>query len=112
MGKRCELQCAIAVDGKHKLILAAVVTNQGNDMNQLSSMALTAKEVLSVERLQVVADAGYYKAEEVKRCAEEGIACYVPEPQKSHNRPLGCIQRKTSRTLPNQMSIDVQVGRH
>jgi transposase len=93
-GSDASYNVQIAVDGKHKLILAAVVTNQGNDMNQLSSMALTAKEVLSVERLQVVADAGYYKAEEVKRCAEEGIACYVPEPQKSHNKAIGLYTEK------------------
>jgi transposase len=93
-GNDASYNVQIAVDGKHKLIVEAVVTNQGNDMNQLSSIALTAKEVLGVEQLQVVADAGYYKAEEVKRCAEEGITCYVPEPQKSHNKAILAVYRE------------------
>jgi len=32
-----------------------------------------AKEILEVERLEVLADKGYYKAAEVKECVDNGI---------------------------------------
>jgi len=49
----------ITVDAKHKLIVDHEVTNACNDSNQLSAMAIRAKEVLEVESLEVVADKGY-----------------------------------------------------
>lgn len=58
------------VDAKHKLIVAHEVTNSVTDQNQLSRMAVKAKEVLGVEELEVVADMGYYDGAEVKECLE------------------------------------------
>lgn len=71
----------IAVDSKHRLIVAHDVTNAANDREQLSVLALSAKEVLGVENLEVVADGGYNTEEEVARCEEAGIAAYLPRPK-------------------------------
>lgn len=71
----------IAVDSKHHLIVAHDVTNAANDREQLSVLALAAKEALGVETLEVVADGGYNTEEEVARCEEAGIAAYLPRPQ-------------------------------
>lgn len=71
----------IAVDSKHHLIVAHDVTNAANDREQLSALALSAKEALGVETLEVVADGGYNTEEEVARCEEAGIAAYLPRPQ-------------------------------
>jgi transposase len=68
----------IAVDAKHKLLVAGAVINAGNDTGQLHTMAAAAKAALGVETLQAVADAGYYNSEGLKRCEEEGIVAYVP----------------------------------
>jgi transposase len=68
-----------AVDEKHKLILDYRVTNEANDTNQLSKMSKRAKGILGVERLDVLADKGYYNAEEVKECVDNGIMPYIPE---------------------------------
>src|SRR6202041_3570616 len=46
----------IAVDDKHKLIVASEVVNDGNDTGQLHAMALAAKQALGVETLQAAAD--------------------------------------------------------
>jgi len=54
----CNVQ--IAVDERHKLIVASEVVNDGNDTGQLYEMAKAAKEALGVETLEVVADAGYF----------------------------------------------------
>lgn len=68
----------IAVDAKHKLIVADAVVNDGNDTGQFHTMAAAAKAALGVETLRAVADAGYYNSEELKRCEEDGIVAYVP----------------------------------
>jgi hypothetical protein len=48
-----------AVDADTGLIVHHAVTNEPNETRQLHPMAKAAKEVLGVERLTVVADAGY-----------------------------------------------------
>jgi transposase len=68
-----------AVDTKHHLIVAHEVTNVGHDRDQLSSMALQAREAMRLESLSVVADRGYYKSGEILACHEAGISAYVPK---------------------------------
>jgi len=75
----------IAVDDKHKLIVASEVVNDGNDTGQLYEMAKAAKEALGVETLQAVADTGYYNGATLKECEEGGIVAYVPPPKRTGN---------------------------
>ena len=70
----------IAVDDKHKLIVASEVVNEGNDTGQLHAMAQAAKDALDAEALTVVADTGYYNGETLKACEDEAITAYVPPP--------------------------------
>jgi hypothetical protein len=72
-----------AVDAKHKLIAAYTVTTDTNDLGQLANMAAQAKEALQVERLDVVADRGYYDGDEVAKCEAQGIQAYVAKPSSS-----------------------------
>src|SRR5215471_10748522 len=65
-----------AVDTKNHLIVAHEVTNVGTDRHQLSNMAEQARTEMDVERLDAVADRGYYASEEILACEEAGIACY------------------------------------
>lgn len=46
----------IAVDHKHKLIVAHQVSSEQTDLHQLEPMARQAREVLEADRLEVVAD--------------------------------------------------------
>jgi transposase len=73
----------IAVDDKHKLIVAGAVENNGNDTGQLHALASAAKQALGSETLQAVADAGYFNGETIKACEADGIAPFVPEPKRS-----------------------------
>ncbi len=73
----------IAVDDKHKLIVADEVVNDGNDTGQLYEMAKAAKQALDTETLTVVADVGYYSGATLKRCEEDGIVAYVPEAERT-----------------------------
>ena len=79
----------LAVDAKHKLIAAAEVTNEVTDLKQLANVALVAKGNLECKQAEVVADAGYYNAAEVSRCAEQGIRAYVPKADTSANTARG-----------------------
>ena len=54
-----------AVDTKHHLIVARVVTNDGIDRDQLTLMAKLARTEMAVDKLTAVADRGYYKSEEI-----------------------------------------------
>lgn len=71
------------VDSKHKLIIDYETTNEVLDRNQLSQMSKRAKEILKVEKLEVLADKGYYDAIEIKECIDNGIIPYVPEPKSA-----------------------------
>lgn len=87
----------ITVDAKHKLIVDHEVTNGCNDSNQLSAMAIRAKEVLGVESLEVVADKGYYSGTEIKDCVDEDIVPFIPETDSSSNSRAGLYGKKDFR---------------
>lgn len=65
------------VDDKHKLVADFKVTTQANDIGQLDNMALRARKLFGGLKFKVVADKGYYKAEDLKRCVKKGITPYV-----------------------------------
>ena len=73
----------IAVDDKHKLIVASEVVNDGNDTGQLYNMAKAAKDELGVETLTVLADTGYYNSIGLKECEDDAIIAYVPPAKRS-----------------------------
>jgi transposase len=80
----------IATDSKHKLIVAYDVTNSCSDEKELSQMALKAQEILDVEQITAIADTGYYSEEEIRKCDEQQITCYISPPKKStRNKKLG-----------------------
>lgn len=82
-----------AVDTEHHLIIAHDVTNIGIDTGQLSSMAEKAREALATENIEVLADRGYFKSEEIATCEEAGIEVCVPKPLTSNARAHGRYDR-------------------
>lgn len=68
----------IAVDAKHKLIVAFDLTNQGNDQQQLHPMAVQAKAAVEADKVTVVADTGYSNGAHGENCEREGIVAVVP----------------------------------
>jgi transposase len=73
----------VAVDTEHHLIVTHEVTNSGSDRAQLANMATQAKAVLGVDKLEAVADRGYYSGEEIKACEDADIAVTLPKPATS-----------------------------
>ena len=73
------------VDDKHNLIVDFEVTNI-DDKNALSGLAIKAKNELGVEHLNVLADAGYPTAGELKKCGDANITTYVSPVQNSKGK--------------------------
>jgi len=95
-----------AVEGKNHLIVAHEVTNATTDRSQLASMAAKARAAVSEETADeeteeaaeegaakdaftVVADAGYYKGEEIVECKNNGITALVPKTNTSGSKAKG-----------------------
>jgi len=72
----------VAVDAKHKLIVEQHITNAATDMGLLADTARAARETLDVERIDAVADTGYYKGEDIEACEASGITPYVARPER------------------------------
>ena len=63
----------IAVDTEHHIIVAHEVTNQGHDRAQLANMAGQDKEALGVEKLDAIADRGYFDSLEILSCERPAL---------------------------------------
>lgn len=89
----------IAVDARHKLIVASEVVHNGNDTGQLHRMAVAAQQrlgegavpatgeaahagALTAGALTAGADAGYHNGDTLRSCEADGIIAYVPEPER------------------------------
>src|SRR5437016_2764426 len=68
----------IAVDAKHKLIVAFELTNEGNDQQQLHPMAVAGQEAVGADGVTVVADTGYSNGEHGALCEQQAITAIVP----------------------------------
>ena len=91
-----------AVDTEHHLIVAHEVTTSGNDNNQLSAMSKKTKAVLGIDHLDVVADRGYFKSEEILACDRANISVTLPKPQTSGNKKRGRFVKADFRYPPGK----------
>ena len=65
-----------SVDSKNKL-LVEYDTGDVNDTHALAGMAIATKELLGVEKMDVLADKGYHTGGELMECGKENITTYV-----------------------------------
>jgi transposase len=101
-----------AVDTEHHLIVTHEVTNVGNDRSQLSPMAKQAKATLGVDRLDVVADRGYFSSEEILACDRAGITVTLPKPMTSGSRAKGRFVKADFRYLTSEDVYLCPAGQH
>lgn len=78
-----------AVESENHLIIAYDVVQSSNDLNQLSSMAKQAKEIINKDELKVTADTGYHNEEEILKVIENNITPYVFKQEGSPNDKKG-----------------------
>jgi transposase len=92
----------VAVDTEHHLIVAHEVTNTGSDRSQLANVAKEAKAVLHVEKLEAVADRGYFNGEEILACDRAGITVTLPKPMTSGAKSDGRFGKQDFVYLANE----------
>jgi hypothetical protein len=77
------------VEARHHLIVAHDVTNVGNDREQLAVMAQQAQTAMDCQNLDVLADKGYFKGEQILACQDAGMTPFVPRPATSASKAEG-----------------------
>jgi hypothetical protein len=92
----------VAVETKHHLIITHEVTNVGTDRSQLASVAKEAKATLKAEKLEAVADRGYFNGEEILACENAGIAVTLPKPMTSNSKAEGRFGKQDFRYIPQK----------
>jgi gas vesicle protein len=92
----------VAVETEHHLIITHEVTNVGSDRAQLATMAKEAKAVLQTERLDAVADRGYFSGEEILACEEAGITVTLPKPMTSNAKAEGRFGKQDFRYVAEE----------
>src|ERR1700730_797804 len=90
----------IAVEANHHLIVMHEVTNDGTDRSQLSHVANETKAALGVEKLDAVADRGYFNSEEIQACEEAGITVTLPKPMTSNSNSEGRVHKQDIHICP------------
>jgi transposase len=87
----------IAVDVKHKLIVEQQVHKKVSDLDLLAETAVPAREILGIERIDTVADKGYFKIEDIEACEAAGIVAYVPKPKRGPTIKQGVFAKEEFR---------------
>jgi hypothetical protein len=83
-----------AVDAKHHLLASLEVTNHCVDQGLLAEVAQAAKEQMQIEQAEVVADGGYFVAEDIKRCQEMGLEAHLAPVNNSPSERAGLFGKK------------------
>ena len=91
-----------SVDTEHHLIVAHEVTNVGNDRSALADMAEKTKAALQVDKLDAVADRGYFNSVEILACENASVTVTLPKPQTSGNRAKGRFVKADFRFETNE----------
>ena len=92
----------VAVDIENHLIVTHEVTNVGSDRSQLATVAKDAKTALQTEKLEAVADRGYFSGEEILACEEAGITVTLPKPMTSNSKAEGRFGKQDFRYLAEE----------
>jgi transposase len=92
----------VAVDTEHHLIVNHEVTNVGSDRAQLARVAQETKATLQTEKLEAVADRGYFSSEEILTCDQAGITVTLPKPMTSGAKARGRFGKQDFVYLPEE----------
>lgn len=74
-------------DSKHKL-LVEYDTGDVNDTHALAEMAMQTKEILGVNKMNVLADKGYHSGEQLEQCQKNNITSFV-SPKAPATKDIG-----------------------
>jgi hypothetical protein len=78
-----------SVDSKQHLIVDYDVINNSTDHHQLTVGAIATKQMLEVDRLEVVSDKGFYVEKDVVDYESHGITVFMPIPAFNPTKSVG-----------------------
>jgi hypothetical protein len=105
----------IAVDAANHLIVAANLVDAPNDQQQLATMAEQAREALGqsdTDKLQVVADAGYYDRVSLAAADDANFETFVARRERDTDKKKAAFTKTNSSTMPEQTFTDVPMERY
>ena len=98
---RLETHCkALQESGEDQLSLTdpdARAMHSGTGVGVGYNVQIAARTSLGVERIDAVADKGYFKVEDIAGCEAAGITPYVPKPRRSPARRSGRFPKERFR---------------
>jgi transposase len=100
----------VAVDTESHLIVTHEVTNVGSDRAQLANVAKQAKAVLQTDKLDAVADRGYFNGVEILACDRAGITVTLPKPMTSGAKSEGRFGKQDFVYLPKEDAYRCPAG--
>jgi transposase len=77
----------IAVDGKAQIIVAAEITQDTNDKQQLAPMLIQVEQNMSARPEAATADTGYFSENQINNERLKGIDLYVATGKQKHDQP-------------------------
>jgi Transposase DDE domain/LysR substrate binding domain len=96
-----------APDGR---VSVPVATNQVVDMGLLQATAEPAREILGVDKIDVVADAGYFRTEDIAVFEKAGLTPHVPRPQRGSSASHGFFRKDEFRYDPERDAYACPAG--
>jgi len=78
-GIKTAYNAQVAADKEHQVIVAADVTNEVSDVEQLLPMVDQAEENTSEKMNQCSADSGYSSGENIKALEQQNVDAYIPD---------------------------------
>ena len=91
----------VEVETEHHLIITHEVTNSGSDRAQLANMAEQARTALQTDKLEAIADPGYFNGPEILACHDAGITVTLPKPLTSGAKSDGRFGKQDFAYLPD-----------
>ena len=87
------------------------MTNQVVDMGLLTQTGEPARHILDVEMIDVVADRGYFKIEDIDACEKAGCIPHVPRPQRGSSSAWASSARTSFATMSGATPMFARPGR-
>jgi hypothetical protein len=82
-----------ATDPEHHLISAHEVTKSVVDRRLLPRMAQLVKEALGIERIDVLAERGYFSGWDIYNCAQNGVSAMAPRSRTGASQSEGVFPK-------------------
>jgi len=92
--------------------IGVAVLQSPHDRAQLAPMAKAAREAMGMNKIQALADRGYFSGPQIKACSDEGIAAVLPKPKTSNAKADGRFDKSDFVYDANRDQYRCPAGQH